>query len=49
MKQQSYMLETPSMQQYAMRNNLLAAANQQGRPEREPSTTTRSAPSGMKI
>ena len=33
------MLETPSMQQYASRDNLLAADNQQGRLEREPSTT----------
>jgi len=32
------------MHQYAMRDNLSAADNQQGRPEREPSTTTRPAP-----
>lgn len=32
------------MQQYAKRDNLFAADNQQGRPETEPSTTTRTAP-----
>lgn len=41
-----YMLETPSMQQYESfdRENLNAADNQQGRLEREPSTTIRVAP-----
>ena len=40
------MLENPSMQQYDKNNrdNLLAADNQQGRPETEPSTTTRTTP-----
>jgi hypothetical protein len=39
------MLETPSMQQYNEScENLLAADDQQGRPEAEPSTTTRTAP-----
>ena len=38
------MLETPSMHRYALRDNPCAADNQQGRPEREPSTTTRPAP-----
>jgi hypothetical protein len=32
------------MHQYALRDNLSAADNQQGRPAREPSTTTRPAP-----
>jgi len=35
MKQQGYMLETPSMHQYAVRENLSAAVNQQAT-EREP-------------
>jgi hypothetical protein len=39
------MLETPSMHQYDNhRDNLCAADNQQGRPAREPSTTTCAAP-----
>lgn len=38
------MLETPRMQQYDNRNNLLAADNQQERPEMESSTTTCTGP-----
>lgn len=38
------MLETPRMHRYASRDNLSAADNQQGRPIREPSTTTCPAP-----
>lgn len=48
MKQQGYMLETPSMHRYASRDNPCAAGNQQGRPEREPSTTTCPAPKKRK-
>ena len=40
---QGYMLETPRMQQYACRDNLFAADNQQGSLS-DPSTTTRLAP-----
>jgi hypothetical protein len=43
------MLETPSMHQYALRENLSAAVNQQGRPEREPSTTERPAPKRKRV
>ena len=46
---QGYMLETPSMLKYEIRDNLIAADNQQGRPEMEPSTTTRLAPNWVKI
>jgi len=42
------MLETPCMHQYALRDNLCAADNQQGRPIREPSTTTCPAPKKRK-
>ncbi len=41
---QGYMLEHLSILQYAKRDNLLGADNQQGRPKTEPSTTTRLAP-----
>jgi len=38
------MLEHLSIPQYVERENLVGADNQQGRLEREPSTTTRLAP-----
>ncbi len=41
---QGYMLEHLRILQYAKRENLVGADNQQGRPEREPSTITRLAP-----